>query len=75
MGKKTSFVIDGARLTSARIEAGFSMDELATRLKFNKSNLSRWEREINRPNDSSMLQLAVALGRVDFIREVEGGKR
>lgn len=66
--------VDGAKLTAARIEAQLSMEELAEKIDCgNKSNISRWERGLVHPSEGFMLRLAVVLGRVDFIKEKNGG--
>lgn len=77
MRKKTPFVIDGARLTALRLEFGWSLLEMAEKIKLNKGNLSKWERGVVAPSDASIIRLAILFNRGDFIREIEvgGGKR
>ena len=70
----SSFTVDGAKLTVARIEAQLSMEELTERAGIgNKSSISRWERGLAHPSETAILKLAVVLGRVDFIKERNGG--
>jgi transcriptional regulator with XRE-family HTH domain len=66
---KTQFTVDGAKLTTARIEAGMSMEDVAANIGGNKSSLSRWERGIVHPTERAILKLAVLLNRADFIKE------
>jgi DNA-binding XRE family transcriptional regulator len=63
------FTVDGAKLTTARIEEGYSMDDVASKIGGNKSNLSRWERGIVHPSERAILKLAMLLNRGDFIKE------
>lgn len=69
----TSYTVDGALLTQARIEAGMSMDDVALYLGGNKSSLSRWERGIVHPTERSILQLVFLLKKCDFVKERNGG--
>jgi transcriptional regulator with XRE-family HTH domain len=67
------FTVDGAKLTTARIEAGMSMEDVSAKIGGNKSSLSRWERGIIHPTERAILKLVVLLNRVDFVKEKEGG--
>ena len=66
---KTLFTVDGAKLTTARIEAGMSMEDVAAKIGWNKSSLSRWERGIVHPSERAIVKLAMLLNRGDFIKE------
>lgn len=74
MRLKSSFVVDGARLTQMRVEAGMSLEDMGKRIKCNKGNLSRWERGVIKPSDPAIIRLAMIFNRGDFISEVGGGK-
>lgn len=74
MKEETSFLIDGARLTQIRVEAGLSLEEAGKRLRVNKGNLSKWERGLINPSKPAIIRLAIVFNRGDFIREVGGGK-
>ena len=64
-----TFTVDGAKLTAARLESGFSMEDVALELGCNKANLSRWERGLYNPPEHAILQLVVLLKRGDFVKE------
>jgi transcriptional regulator with XRE-family HTH domain len=70
---KSEFTVDGAKLTAARLEAGLSMEEVASKIGGNKSNLSRWERGIVHPSERAILKLVVLLKSGSFVRERDGG--
>lgn len=48
----------GRRLRDARLAAGLSQEEVATRLGVHKVTVSNWEREVNRPRDAQFRRLA-----------------
>jgi DNA-binding transcriptional regulator YiaG len=66
---KRAFTVDGAKLTTLRIEACLSMEEVAAVLGCNKSNLSRWERGVVQPSERAILELVVLFKRADFVKE------
>ena len=66
-----TFTVDGAKLTAARLEAGLSMEDVASKIGGNKSNLSRWERGLFHPSEHAILQLVVLFERGDFVKERE----
>ena len=66
---RQSFTVDGSKLTTARIEAGMSMEDVSSVIGGNKSSLSRWERGIVHPSENSILQLVVLFKRCDFVKE------
>ena len=68
-----AFTVDGAKLTAARLEAGLSMEEVASKIGGNKSNLSRWERGLFNPSEHAILQLVVLLKSGSFVKERDGG--
>lgn len=67
MKTDSSFSIDGARLSAARIDAGMSLVEAGLVLKRNKGTISKWERGINRPDWETAQRLALLYKRNDFI--------
>jgi transcriptional regulator with XRE-family HTH domain len=68
------YCVDGKLLTSARIESGKSLDDAVKDIGCNRGTLSRWEREIARPDERSILRLILAYKRFDFVKKVGGGK-
>jgi DNA-binding transcriptional regulator YiaG len=42
--KRNRYLVDGKKLTDARIAAGMSMEDVARNLGCNKSSVARWER-------------------------------
>ena len=49
------------------------MEEVASKIGGNKSNLSRWERGIVHPSERAILKLVVLLKSGSFVRERDGG--
>ena len=62
------FVVDGNALTSARIEAGLSQLEVASKVGANKGNVSRWERGVVVPTYVFIIKLAMLYNRCDFVK-------
>lgn len=56
--------VDGVTLTSHRISAGFSLEDVATALKRNRSTVSRWERGLQIPSPEDILDM-MALYKTD----------
>lgn len=63
------YIVDGGLLTEARIEAGMSMEEVASRLGCAKCNLSRWERGMFQPEERFIPKLMLLFERTDFVKE------
>ena len=70
---RRAFTVDGAKLTALRIEAGLSMEDVASKIGGNKSNLSRWELGLIHPSERAILKLVVLLKCGDFVKERNGG--
>ena len=69
------YCVDGRLLTAARVESGKSLDDAVKDIGCNRGTLSRWERELARPNERFILRLVLAYGgRCDFVKKVRGGK-
>jgi predicted transcriptional regulator len=66
---KSYFAIDGERLTAARISAGMSLQDVANRIKCNKSSVSRWEQGTLCPSDERIFILMEMFEGGDFLRE------
>ena len=52
----------GNRIKDIRINNGLTMEELADVVESNKSNVSRWERGLNIPNEATLRKIAVLGG-------------
>jgi transcriptional regulator with XRE-family HTH domain len=61
--------VDGARLSAARIAAGFSIRDVAERIKKNRGTISKWEQGINQPSAKALNALAKLYGNRNFIIE------
>lgn len=68
LSKRNKFIVDGAKLCAARVNAQLSMDEVAEVLGCNKSSVSRWEQGRLQPSESRILRLVELLGVKDFVR-------
>lgn len=66
--KSNKFIVDGAKLSKARIDAQMSMDDVAEVLGCNKSSVSRWEQGKLQPSETRIQKLTQLLGTVDFVR-------
>lgn len=61
------FIINGAKLTRARVDANLSMLDVATALGCNKSSVSRWEQGTLTPSEERIFKLAELLGSWEFV--------
>lgn len=61
-------VVNGAALSRARIDANFSMDDVAKALGCNKSSVSRWEQERLVPSEERINKLAEMYGTWAFVQ-------
>ena len=68
MRLETEFVVDGQKLTSYRLEAGMSIDEVARKVGCNKGNVSRWEQSKSIPTYCFIIQLILLYKRFDFVK-------
>lgn len=66
--KSNKFIVDGAKLCKARIDAQISMDEVAEMLGCNKSSVSRWEQGRLQPSEARIQKLTEILGTVNFVQ-------
>ena len=71
---KAKLTVDGAMLSEIRITAGLSMAELAAKLKCNKSQVSRWERNQLIPSEKRVLKMVGIFKRGDFVVERKKAK-
>jgi len=54
---KRKISVEGGALTRARIDAGYSLSDVAKIIKCNKSTISRWERNKKTPPPEAILQM------------------
>lgn len=69
------YVVNGAKLSKARMAAQMSMEEVARALGCNKSQVSRWETSVLCPSPERIEKLAELFGTRGFIvknQRVEG---
>ena len=52
----------GENIKKFRKESGLSQQELADLVKIHQSNVSRWEKDISRPDYETLIKLAEVLG-------------
>ena len=52
----------GENIKKFRKESGLSQQELANLININQSNVSRWEKDISRPDYETLIKLAEVLG-------------
>lgn len=64
-------IVDGARLSAARIAKDLSLEDIATSLGCNKSSVSRWEQGTLVPSDERIHKLTEILGTWDFVKPNE----
>jgi predicted transcriptional regulator len=71
---KLTVMVIGSKLTDARIEAGYSMDDVVVLLGdgINKSSISRWEQGVLNPSRKRVKKLIEIYKRNDFVVEGEG---
>ena len=67
--KKNTILVDGAKLSAARVNANLSMDDVANHLGCNKSSVSRWEQGTLNPSEERIMELVKLYRCGDFIRE------
>ena len=52
----------GENIKKFRKECGLSQQQLAELVKIHQSNVSRWEKDISRPDYETLIKLAEVLG-------------
>lgn len=67
MADQKRYFVDGARLSSARIKRGLSLDEAGKIMKRNKGTISKWERGLDRPSLEAVEQMRLLYGVDDFV--------
>lgn len=72
---KNSILIDPAKLSKARIDAGIPMSEVAVQLQCNKSQVSRWEQGKLVPSEERILKMITLYGCGDFVVKREGTEK
>jgi transcriptional regulator with XRE-family HTH domain len=65
--KTPGTVVNGAKLTEARVDAGFSLMDVAKKIGCNKSSVSRWEQGTLNPSPKRVELLAKMYKRRGFI--------
>ena len=65
---RNKFIVDGAKLSKARMAAKLSMDEVAEDLGCNKSSVSRWEQGKLQPSEKRIRRMVDLYGTSDFVR-------
>ena len=76
--KQNRVLVDGAKLSEARVKAGMAMEGIAAALECNKSQVSRWEQGVLVPSEERIWKLVELLGSSGFIignPEYRGGKK
>ena len=71
--KINAVLVDGAKLTDARIAAGMSMQDVANRLNCNKSSVSRWEQGTLAPSEERIMEMVKMFATGDFV--IRNGKK
>jgi transcriptional regulator with XRE-family HTH domain len=66
-GINNRFVIDGAKLSAARMAADMSMETVAAALGCNKSSVSRWEQGILVPSEERIFKMAEMFNTMAFV--------
>jgi len=68
--KRTNkYLVDGAKLSAARVAAEMSLDQVAKELGCNKSQVSRWERNSLVPSDERIQKLVKLFKTKGFVVE------
>ena len=63
----------GSRLLELRKQKGFTQEQLAEKLNVTNQSVSKWEKDINAPDITLLVELADLLETsVDYLREGEG---
>lgn len=72
--RKHKLMVDGAKLTEARISAGMRLEDVVIALGdgCNRSSVSRWERGKLNPSEERVLKMIDIFKRGDFVL---GGKQ
>jgi transcriptional regulator with XRE-family HTH domain len=68
IGAGKLLTIDGASLTSVRVSAQVSMEELAGKLECNKAQISRWEQGQFIPSQERIFKMIELFGTSNFVR-------
>src|ERR1017187_964661 len=68
-GRWNRYVVDGAKLTDARIAAQKSLGQVAQYLGCNKSSVSRWEQGTLVPSEDRIFKMAKWFKTQEFIVE------
>lgn len=72
---RNKLLVDGAKLTLARVKAGFSGTEVARVLGCHKAAVCRYEQEKSVPPDSYIQLMAKLFGTRDFVVKNTEGKK
>jgi len=67
-GKRNAVIVDGQKLTEARIAANMRMEDIAVRLRCNKGSVSKWEQGRLVPSEERIGKLVKLLGTDSFVR-------
>jgi predicted transcriptional regulator len=66
--RRNAVIVDGAKLTDARLKAGLRLIDVARRLGTGKGTVSKWELETTVPSEERIEKMVKMLGTNSFVR-------
>ena len=67
IANRGKLMVNGMKLTEARIDVGLSSTEVARRLGCNKGSVCKWEQEYLIPSEERLLKLVEMYGTAEFL--------
>lgn len=65
---RNRILVDGQKLSAARLKAERSLQDVADAIGCNKGDVSKWEREVMAPSEERIYRMADYLKTAEFIR-------